>query len=265
MSTEEGGCAPGRDAASLRGRVAMVTGSGAGMGRAHALLMAERGADVVVQDINAEGAEQTAAAVRERGRRALCLAYDIADVARSREAVSRVERDFGHLDILVNNAGLGGQGKRFEDIDEALFARMIGVHLSGHFFLTQAAVVGMKARRMGKIINISSRWAMTGAGEAPHYIACKSALLGLTKSWALELAPWNIHVNAVAPGGVWTDMVLQSRGEAFIREQAAKVPLGRWAEPHEYAYAVCFLASAEADFITGQTLSPNGGASIVGV
>ena len=255
--------APGR-AASLSGKVAMITGSGAGMGRAHALLMAERGADVVVQDIDAEGAEQTAEGVRERGRRALVMAYDVADTARSRAAVGEIVDALGSLDILVNNAGLGGQGKRFEDIDEALFARLLGVHLTGHFFLTQAAVPHMKARRAGKIINISSRWAMTGAAEAPHYIACKSALLGLTKSWALELAPWNIQVNAVAPGGVWTDMVLKSRGEAFIREQAAKVPLGRWAQPEEYAGAVCFLASAEADFITGQTLSPNGGASIVG-
>ena len=249
---------------SLAGKVALITGSGAGMGRAHALLMAERGADVAVQDIHADTAEETAAGVRERGRRALVLAHDIADVAACRESVRKVEEEFGRLDILVNNAGLGGQGKAFEDIDEALFARMVGVHLTGHFFLAQAAVAGMKQRRSGKIINISSRWAMTGAAEAPHYIACKSALLGLTKAWALEFAPWNIQVNAVAPGGVWTDMVLKSRGEAFIREQAEKVPLKRWAQPEEYAYAVCFLASAEADFITGQTLSPNGGASIVG-
>jgi len=252
------------DPASLEGRVAMITGSGAGMGRAHAWLMAERGADVVVQDIDADTAEATAAGVRERGRQALVLAYDIADVARSREAVAQVNERFGRLDILVNNAGLGGQGKRFEEVDEVLFQRMVGVHLTGHFFLAQAAVPGMKERRSGKIINISSRWAMNGAAEAPHYIAMKSALLGLTKSWALELAPWNIQVNAVAPGGVWTDMVLKSRGEAFIREQAAKVPLGRWAQAHEYAYAVCFLASAQGDFITGQTLSPNGGAAIVG-
>ena len=253
-----------KDAASLAGRVAMITGSGAGMGRAHALLMAARGAHIVVQDIEMATAEATAEAVRERGVQALALGYDIADVARTREAVRQAEAHFGHIDILVNNAGIGGQGKRFEEVDEALFQRMVGVHLTGHFFLTQAVVPGMKQRRTGKIINISSRWAMNGAAEAPHYIAMKSALLGLTKSWALELAPWNIQVNAVAPGGVWTDMVLKSRGEEFIRAQAEKVPLKRWAHPHEYAYAVCFLASGQADFITGQTLSPNGGAAIVG-
>jgi 3-oxoacyl-[acyl-carrier protein] reductase len=251
--------------ARLDDRVAMITGSGAGMGRAHAVMMAERGADVVVQDIDPATAEETAEMVRDHGRRALALTYDIADVDESRRALETVNRELGGVDILVNNAGIGGNGASFEEIDEALFARFIGVHLTGHFFLTQLVVPHMKAQRRGKIINISSRWAMTGAAEAPHYVACKSALLGLTKAWALELAPWNIHVNAVAPGGVWSDMVRKSRGEDFIRSMEKTVPLKRWAQPVEYAYAVCFLASSQADFITGQTLSPNGGASIVGI
>ncbi|MFO0997338.1 MAG: SDR family NAD(P)-dependent oxidoreductase [Alphaproteobacteria bacterium] len=250
---------------SLQGRVALVTGGGAGMGRAHAILMAERGADIVVQDIDRATADDTAGEVRKRGRRALAFAHDVADVRASRAMVEGAEREFGRIDILVNNAGIGGGHKHLEEIDEAQFDRMLGVHVTGHFFLTQAVVPGMKARRMGKIINISSRWAMTGADVSSHYIACKSALLGLTKAWAKELAPWNIHVNAVAPGGVWTDMVLKSRGEAFIRAEEKKVPLGRWAQPVEYAYAVAFLASAESDFITGQVISPNGGMSIVGI
>lgn len=250
---------------SLDGRIALVTGGGAGMGRAHAILMAERGADIVVQDVDPATANDTAAEVEKRGRRALAFVHDIAEAEASRAMVAKAEAEFGRIDIVVNNAGIGGGHKHFEEIDEAQFDRMLGVHVTGHFFLTQAVVPGMKARRMGKIINISSRWAMTGAEVSSHYIACKSALLGLTKAWARELAPWNIHVNAVAPGGVWTDMVLKSRGEAFIRAEEKKVPLGRWAQPVEYAYAVAFLACAESDFITGQVISPNGGMSIVGI
>jgi 3-oxoacyl-[acyl-carrier protein] reductase len=123
----------------------------------------------------------------------------------------------------------------------------------------------MKARRSGKIINVSSRWALAGNECASDYIAAKSAMLGLTKAWAKELAPWNIQVNAIAPGGVWSQMALTEKGGADgIREAEKKVPLGRWAQPEEIAHLVTFLASPRSDFITGQVVSPNGGASIIG-
>jgi 3-oxoacyl-[acyl-carrier protein] reductase len=249
----------------LDGRVALITGSGAGMGRAHAIMMAERGADVVIMDVNREAAEDTAKICRQHGQKALAFGHDIQDLAKNDAMVSEATRALGSIDILVNNAGIGGGRKKLEEIDEAIYDRMMGVHLTGHFFITKAVVPKMKERRWGSIVNISSRWAMTGADNSSHYIAFKTSLLGLTKAWAKEFAPWNIRVNAVAPGGVWTDMVLRSAGEAFIREEEKKVPLKRWAQPEEYAYAVCFLASDEASFITGQTLSPNGGMSIVGL
>jgi 3-oxoacyl-[acyl-carrier protein] reductase len=106
---------------------------------------------------------------------------------------------------------------------------------------------------------------MNGAATASHYCAAKAALLGLTKAWAKELAPWNIHVNAVCPGGVITEMPIRVQGWDKIREKEKRVPLGRWAQPEEIAFTVAFLASAQADFITGQAISPNGGETIVGI
>jgi len=125
-------------------------------------------------------------------------------------------------------------------------------------------IPGMKERRWGKIVNISSIWGMTAAAVSPHYCAAKAALLGATKAWAKELAPWNIHVNAVAPGGVKSGGPLKFYTPEQLRARESHVPLQRYCEPREIAYAVAFLASPEADFITGQVLSPNGGETIVG-
>ncbi len=248
---------------SLMDRVAVITGSGSGIGRATAWLMAERGATIVVQDINREGAEETAKGVRERGGQVLVEVSDIGVVADCRRLIERAEEAFGRVDILVNNAGIGIDHP-IEKVDEKGFDRMMAVHVKGSFFCAQAAVRGMKERRRGRIVNTSSRWAMAGHEKASDYIAAKSAILGLTKAWAKELAPFGITVNAIAPGGVITAMVRQTIGEAGIAAEAALVPLRRWAEPREMAYTVAFLASEEASFITGQVVSPNGGKTMVG-
>jgi 3-oxoacyl-[acyl-carrier protein] reductase len=137
--------------------------------------------------------------------------------------------------------------------------------VKGAFFATQAVVPGMKAQRYGKIINISSNFAMGGAGFASHYASAKSALSGLVKSWARELAPFNIMVNAVAPGILETDLTRNSIGVERIRAMAKDVPLGRIADPIDISYAVAWLASPETDFMTGQVVSPNGGVTIVGI
>lgn len=247
----------------LEGRIALITGSGDGMGRAHAILMAERGADIVVSDIRAEPAQATAEEVRKRGRKAHVVVADMADVAQVKNMAEEGAAKLGPIDILVNNAGYG-QRLETMDITEEDFDRMFAVHVRGSFFAAQAVIPAMKERRRGKIINISSMWGMTGAPVASHYCAAKAALLGFTKAWAKELAPWNIHVNAVAPGGVRSGGPMKLDNSEILKAKEAKVPLKRYCEPVEIAYAVAYLASPESDFVTGQVISPNGGEVIVG-
>jgi 3-oxoacyl-[acyl-carrier protein] reductase len=241
----------------------MITGSGDGMGKAHAILMAERGADIVVHDIKADLVEGTAAAIRKLGRKAHVGVCDVADVAAVQRLVADATAAMGRIDILVNNAGYG-QRSETQAITEQDFDRMFAVHVKGSFFAAQAVIPGMKERRYGKIVNISSMWGMTGAPVAPHYCAAKAALLGFTKAWAKELAPWNIHVNAVAPGGVKSGGPIKLDNPEILKAKEARVPLKRYCEPVEIAYAVAYLASPEADFVTGQVISPNGGEVIVG-
>ncbi len=247
---------------SLQDKVALVTGAGRGIGRAVALLMAERGADILLLDIDPSGVKDVASEVAERGRKALTCVVDVADI----DGVGRSlgETALGRVDILVNNAGISGREARFSDIDEARFDRMMDIHVKGAFFLTQKVVPGMMSNGYGRIINISSNRGMVGYSRSSHYCAAKAALLGMTKAWAKELAPHGILVNAVAPGVVFTEMNTWN-GMAPLEEEASWNLLKRWAEPEEIAYTVAFLASPEADFITGQVISPNGGDPIVGL
>lgn len=249
----------------LKGKVAVITGAGAGMGKAHAELMAERGAIIIAQDIDGARAEATAALVRKKGGVADAVTCDVADVAALTATLDKVLAKHGRVDILVNNAGIGGE-PIIEETSEEHFDRMFAVHVRGSFFAVKAVIPAMKKQRSGKIINISSIWGMVGHHYASPYCAAKAALLGLTKAWAKELAPWNIHVNAVAPGGVITEMVLaQPDIEKKMAQKVARVPLGRYAEARELSYTVAFLASSQSDFITGQVISPNGGEVIVGI
>ena len=181
------------------------------------------------------------------------------------EAVASLERQAGRIDILVNNAGISGFSKPIEAVAEEDVDAMLGTHVKGAFFFAKAVVPGMKARRDGRIVNIASNFAMTGHDSMSHYVAAKSALLGLTKAWAREFAPFGITVNAVAPGLIATPLTRRSIGEAALEERSRGVPLGRLAESREIAFAVAWLAGPEAAMMTGQTVSPNGGASIVGI
>ncbi|MBN34813.1 MAG: 3-oxoacyl-ACP reductase [Rhodospirillaceae bacterium] len=244
----------------LDGRRALITGSGRGMGRTHALLMAREGAAIVVQDINGDAARETAQLVTDQGGSAEVMVGDVADVRDLQAQIGALEP----VDILVNNAGIDRPGL-IEDIDEAAFDEMFGIHVKGSFFATQAVVPVMKEKRWGKIVNVSSIWGMVAHTSHSHYCGAKAALLGLTKSWAKELAPYNINVNALAPGGVWTEMELAQKGPEGIREAESKVPMQRWSQPEEQSETVLFLVSPRSCFITGQCISPNGGSTIVGI
>lgn len=245
----------------LGGRTALVTGAGRGIGRQHALTLAARGAAVVVHDIGSEGAEETAALVREAGGEAQTVICDITDVA----AIQALFGGLGPVDILVNNAGTH-EPRLIEEITTTEFDRMMAVHVKGTFFATQTLLPGMKARGGGKIVNTASAWGQCGWHKDSHYCGAKAAILGLTKAWAKEFAPWNICVNAVSPGVIMTEMTRLNRTDEEIRDLAEQhIPIGRLGLPEDISCAVAFLASAEADFITGQVLPVNGGEFIVGI
>ena len=247
----------------LKNKVALITGAGSGMGQKHAKVFAERGAVVVINDLNKDGLEETGRIVREAGGQAVECLGDITKLDFVKAMIDDAVSQVGGVSILVNNAGIG-EHCELEDVSLERLTQMLNIHVVGSFLCAQAVIPGMKARKTGKIINISSIWGMNGYHTASHYCAAKAAMLGATKAWAKEFAPFNIHVNAVAPGGVLTPMPIKVQGMEKIREKEKKVPLGRWATPEEISYSVAFLASEESDFITGQVISPNGGETIVG-
>ena len=247
----------------LKNKVALITGAGSGMGQTHAKVFAERGAVVVINDLNGDGLKETGRIVREAGGQAVECVGDITKPDFVKAMIDDAVSQAGGVSILVNNAGIG-EHCELEDVSLERLTQMLNIHVVGSFLCAQAVIPGMKEKKSGKIINISSIWGMNGHHTASHYCAAKAAMLGATKAWAKEFAPFNIHVNAVAPGGVLTPMPIKVQGMEKIREKEKKVPLGRWATPEEISYSVAFLASEESDFITGQVISPNGGETIVG-
>jgi len=243
----------------VQGRRALVTGAGGDMGRCHALAFAKGGADVIVHDVRAENASETADGVRAAGARAHVIVHDIRDTKGFAAAIDEAEAALGPIDILVNNAGVSGRGLRFDAIDEETFDILFAVHVKGSFFTAQQLMPRMRERGWGRVINISSTYGIAGAGSASHYAGAKAALLGFTKTWARELAPHGVTVNAVAPGFILTEMTRGSRPPEKLPERIKPILTGRCGEPEDITRAVMFLADEEADFVTGQVISPNGG------
>lgn len=247
----------------LADQVAIITGAGRGMGRAHADLLARNGATVVVHDLNPETVRQAVESIEKAGGTAVGEVADVADVSAMEAIVHRAEERFGRIDILVNNAGIGADRATLQEIDDEMYRRMFDIHVRGPFATTRAVIPGMQARRSGAIINISSIWGLVGHEFGSTYCAAKAAMLGFTKSWAKEFAPYGVTVNAIAPGGVNSPMAIEKDGIDAVRLRQQKVPMGRWAEAEEVSHAVLYFCSPHAKFVTGQVLSVAGGQSII--
>jgi 3-oxoacyl-[acyl-carrier protein] reductase len=241
----------------LESKVALVTGAARGIGRATALKLAQEGANVIVCDVNLEDAEATAKDIEALGRKAMASNANIA----VREDVDKMFEDikekFGRLDILVNNAGIT-KDAQFLKMTEAAWDAVMAVNLKGIFNVTQNAAAMMKEQNYGKIISLSSLAGQIGNFGQANYAASKAGVMGLTKTLCKELARYNVNVNAIAPGSINTPM-FAAVPEKVIEGMKAQIPLGRLGLPEDIANCVAFLASEDSAYITGQTISVNGG------
>jgi 2-hydroxycyclohexanecarboxyl-CoA dehydrogenase len=241
---------------SLKGKTAVVTGGGSGIGRACSLQLARDGATVAVWDLNAEGATESVAMIEANGGRAKAYGGDAAAKASIDTILPRIRSDLGPVLVLVNNAGITATDP-FLDITPEALERMYRVNLMGPFFLTQAVMPDMLKAGWGRIINISSSSAQTGSKGMTHYSSSKGGIIALTKSLAAEFADRGITVNNIPPGFIDTPML---RGAPINIEAVSAVsPMKRAGKPEDIAAACGFLASEAAGYITGQTIGVNGG------
>ncbi|MBI3948321.1 MAG: SDR family oxidoreductase [Armatimonadetes bacterium] len=247
------------DVFRLDDRVAIVTGGSKGLGRAMARALAEAGADLVVTSRHLDEAEDAAAEIRGVGRRAIALESDVSDPAAAKALAERARAEFGRIDILVNNAGINPRGPALE-LSEAEWHECLETNLTGPWLCSRAVAPYMMARRWGRIINMASMLAsVTIPGRTP-YASSKGGLLMLTKTLALEWAPYGITVNAICPGPFETEINRQLlQDPAAYQAFLAKIPLGRWGQPEELGPLAVYLASEASAFMTGAALAIDGG------
>ncbi len=261
------------------GKVAIVTGAGRGIGKAIALILAEAGADITVVARTKEQIEETAGDIRKLGRKALAIPADVSQEDQVKKVVEQTVLQFGKIDILVNNAGIavskpvvlvpgaevtGFTGKVSEQDEQTTlqeWRKIIDTNLTGAFIFAQAVGPYMMKQRKGKVINTSSTSADQGLPRISAYSASKAGLSTFTRCLASEWGPFNINVNAIAPGMIRTDMIAHHLENPKSKEAILqRIPLGRVAEPRDVALLVLFLASEASDYLTGQIFTIDGGA-----
>jgi 2-dehydro-3-deoxy-D-gluconate 5-dehydrogenase len=246
----------------LTNRVAVVTGGNGGIGRGIALGLANAGAAVAILGRNDEKNQRVLSELKAIGVHSIAVKIDITNRASLEPAINRVESELGGVDTLVNNAGNvslsgGVLNEKPEDWD-----MVIETQLNAVFLLSKLAALSMRGRKGGKIINIGSMYSFFGSGLIPSYSAAKGAIIQLTKSMAIELAPYNIQVNAIAPGWIETEMTAPVRTMPLNDEILARTPAGRWGQAEEVAGTAVYLASRASDFVTGATIRVDGGYAI---
>lgn len=246
----------------LAEKVVLITGSSRGLGRVTAGLFAREGAWVVVDYFSRkEAAEETAQMVEQAGGRALVVQADVSDAGSMKALAAKVQEIWGKpIQVLVNNA-IAFEGEvDFEEMSTASLERMYAVVVKGAVYAAQACVPGMKAAGWGRIVNITSRGALMGSPRMSHYAAAKSALVGLTRSWAKEFGSWDILTNAVAPTLMLTETMRGSLSESAQEAMAKRVPARRLAVPEDVARVVLFLGSAANTYVNGEIITVGGGA-----
>ena len=236
---------------------AIVTGAGSGIGKAIAIRLAEEGAKVLINDLDAKAAQATADVISASGGMALDAQGDVSKPGDVERLFSVAEDEWNGCTLLVNNAGIVQQA-RFQDLTVEDWDRMVAVHLRGVFLGCRRAISPMLERGDGVIINIASQLGQIGGIELVHYSAAKAGIIGLTKALAREVSTHGVRVNAVAPGPISTELVM-ALSEDWRKAKAAELPLGHFGEPEDVAATVAFLASDDARIYVGQTLGPNSG------
>jgi 3-oxoacyl-[acyl-carrier protein] reductase len=252
----------------LKGRVALITGAARGIGKAIAVELAQEGVDIAINDyMLADQAEQTAAQIRAKGVRSQVYLADVSDKMAVCRMVQNIKGDFGRIDILVNNAGISpkhnGLKRPVYEMDPDEWQKVIDINVNGVFYCTRYVSPLMIENRWGRIVNLSS---MVGRAYSPipgiHYCASKAAVIGFTRVSAAELAPYNIIVNAVAPGRIESEMT-KAYGEERNKAIMSTIPLNKYGTPEDVAKTVKFLVSEDNGYIVGATIDINGGRAML--